>query len=313
MEPTISFVLPNYNGTELLRRNLPSVLAVARDHAPPHEVLVVDDASKDDSVAVLEREFPDVRVVRRERNGGFSLAVNTGMAAARGEIVMLLNTDVRLEEPFLGPLLPYFDDPAAFAVAPLMCDEHGRPQRTSCNAVSFRRGEIRRLRWDLADLRARVERGERLLQLYPCGGAAAIRRSQFQELDGLDTLFSPFYYEDFDLGIRAWQRGWKTYFEPRSWVTHEHKGSIAASVARRRVKRLGRRNRFLLLWVHLSSRKLWLSHIPFTAVRVLTRLARLDTVYLPALWSAARLAGEVKKRRRARQGPSLDEIVRALG
>ena len=313
MNPGLSFVLPNYNGAELLGRNLPAVLEAAR-HAPGDvEVLVVDDASTDASLSVLERAFPAVRTLRRERNGGFSLTVNAGVEAASGALVVLLNTDVRPEPDFLDRLLPYFEEAETFAVSPLMRDEKGMPQRTSLNLVEFRRGEIRKRRWDPAELIAQADGGARIPHLYPCCGAAVIRREQFLGLDGLDGIFSPFYYEDFDLGIRAWQAGLRVYFEPRSSVVHEHRGSIASSFRRRQVKRISRRNRFLLLWIHLSAGRLWGSHAPWSLCRLVTRVITLNRIYPAALWQALRLLGEVRRRRRGARGrPSLDSLVRRI-
>lgn len=313
MTPELSFVLPNYNGAELLRRNLPAVLEAARHTGGETEVIVVDDASTDASLDVLEREFPDVRTLPRERNSGFSPTVNAGVEAASGGLVVLLNTDVRPEAAFLDRLLPFFDETETFAVSPLMRDENGRPQRTSLNLIEFRRGEIRKRRWDLAELIARAESGARIPHLYPCLGAAVLRREQFLRLGGLDCIFSPFYYEDFDLGIRAWQAGWRVYLEPRSEVVHEHRGSIASSFRRRHVKRVSRRNRFLLLWIHLSAARLWGSHVPCSLFRLATRLITLNGTYPVALWKALGRMGEVRRRRRAGRGkPSLDDLVRRI-
>ena len=313
MAATLSFVLPNYNGAALLRRNLPAVLAAAGQCGSEAEILVVDDASTDHSIAVLEEAFPSVRVIKRERNGGFSPTVNAGFEAAEGDLVVLLNTDVRPEASFLAPLLPYFEDTETFGVSPLITDEENKPQRTSWNLVDFRRGELRKRSWRLEEVLSRTARGERLVHLYPCCGAAVVRRDYFQRLGGLDLLFSPFYYEDFDLGIRAWQAGWRSYFEPRSTVVHEHRGAIATSFSRRRVKSASRRNRFLFLWIHLSRRKLWTSHVPFSLLRLFTRAVTLNRVYPVALWRALKCLKEVRRRRAALRGAvSLDQLVRKL-
>ncbi len=124
----VSLVVPNYNGRDLLRRNVPTLLRAASAYPGDVEVVVVDDGSSDDSVAVLEAEFPTVRTVFHEQNRGFGPACHTGIEAAQHEVVVLLNSDVAVEEDFIQPLMRHFArDPQVFSVSPLILDEQGRP------------------------------------------------------------------------------------------------------------------------------------------------------------------------------------------
>ena len=91
--------------------------------------------------------------------------------------------------------------------------------------------------------------------------------------------------------------GWKTYFEPESKVVHDHSSTIKRFFSYKKIKIIKRRNRLFYLWLHLSTPKLFFSHIPWIFVRLVTRLLRFDTVYALALLSALFKAGEVIKSR----------------
>ena len=96
--------------------------------------------------------------------------------------------------------------------------------------------------------------------LYPCfyggGGSCAFDRRKFLELGGFDPLYEPFYYEDTDLGFQAWKRSWKVFYQPRSVVYHEHRGTIGRRFSRERIERVLKKNCLLWSWknIHEGSR-----------------------------------------------------------
>src|SRR5262249_15409745 len=100
-------VIPNWNGKDLLERYLPSVeAALAGNDA--NEILVVDNGSSDGSVELLRTRFPKVKTLALEKNLGFGGGSNAGFRAAANDIVVLLNSDMRVEPDFLAPLLAGF-------------------------------------------------------------------------------------------------------------------------------------------------------------------------------------------------------------
>ena len=103
-----SVVIPNWNGRDLLEKYLPSVIAALSD-SPQNEIIVVDNGSEDGSAQFVREHFPQVRVLALERNLGFGGGSNAGFQAARNDIVVLLNSDMRVERNFLQPLLDGFD------------------------------------------------------------------------------------------------------------------------------------------------------------------------------------------------------------
>ncbi len=89
-----SVIIPNWNGL----RFLPTCLnALRKQTYRDFEIIVVDDASTDDSRALIKNDFPDVHVIALGKNRGFAHAVNTGIRAARGDVIVLLNNDTEAD------------------------------------------------------------------------------------------------------------------------------------------------------------------------------------------------------------------------
>ena len=104
MAQKISVVIPNYNGKNLLKKNLPIVIK----NCPGAEIIVVDDCSKDQSVQFLHKTFKKVRTIKLKKNYGFAIASNTGVKAAKNNLVLLLNSDVVPKNNFLNPARSHF-------------------------------------------------------------------------------------------------------------------------------------------------------------------------------------------------------------
>ena len=293
----VSIIIPNYNGEQILPRALTSVTEAGRAYAGQSEIIVVDDASQDSSIDLISQNFPDIKLVRHEVNKGFSEAIHSGVQAAVYPIVILLNSDVYPDRHFIDPLIRWFDRADTFSVSSLILDQDGNPSRVSWNLVKLIRGEIRSSNWDLMNALELKRKRQSLKSLFAAGGSAAIRKEMFLQLGGFLSIYHPFYYEDRDLGTRAWKRGWKTYFEPESKVVHDHSRTIKRFFPGKKTKIIRRRNRLFYLWLHLSTPGLFFSHIPWIFVRLLTRLLRLDSVYALALFSALLKVGEVFKLR----------------
>jgi GT2 family glycosyltransferase len=114
---TLSIVIPSYLRADLLRRCLSTVSA----HRPAHsEVIVVDDASPDGGVSAAAAEFPFVTVIRLPKQSGFCVAANTGIRAATGDVVELLNDDTEVMPGWADAALAHFANPVIVAVAPLV-------------------------------------------------------------------------------------------------------------------------------------------------------------------------------------------------
>jgi O-antigen biosynthesis protein len=254
-----SVVIPNWNGRDLLEQYLPSVID-ALSHSPRHEIIVVDNGSQDGSAQFVRDRFPQVRVLALDTNLGFGGGSNAGFAAARNDIVVLLNSDMRVERNFLQPLLDGFQDKNTFAVScQIFFSDPNKPREETGLTEGW---------WLQGGLRVGHRIETEINGLYPCfyggGGSCAFDRKKFLELGGFDELLRPFYLEDTDLGYLAWKRGWKVLYQPASVVYHEHRGTIGKRFSESYIQSVLKKNFVLFTWKNIHDWR-WLgSHFFFT-------------------------------------------------
>lgn len=254
---TASIVIPNWNGRELLAECLPSVVESVAAAPGAHEIIVVDNASSDDSVAWLRRAYPSVRVLEQPTNLGFGGGCNTGARAARGRYLVVLNSDMKVERDFLSTLLEGFQQPDIFAVTAQIYfwDAQRRREETGKTRGAFCAGSL---------CVAHEQPGphEPAIQpvFYAGGGSTAYDRAKFLALGGFDELYHPFYVEDTDLSYRAWKRGWPSVLSIRSVVYHKHRGTIGRTFDEDFIGNIVRRNSTLFVWKNVSDVRLLLAH-----------------------------------------------------
>ncbi|MGH9662729.1 MAG: glycosyltransferase [Bryobacteraceae bacterium] len=299
-------VIPNWNGRDLLEKYLPSVEAALAGHSA-HQILVVDNGSTDGSAAMLREKFPRVRVLALDRNRGFGGGSNAGFHAAGSDIVVLLNSDMRVDPGFLAPLLHGFSDPSVFAVScQIFFTDPSKPREET----GLTQGE-----WEDGALRVRHRTDAAIADLYPClyggGGSCAFDRSKFLELGGFDPLFEPFYLEDTDLGYLAWKRGWKVLYQPRSVVWHEHRGTIGKRFDETRIQAVLRKNYVLFAWKNIHEWRRLASHFFYAYAGALVSALFGDAPGRPNLAGLARafrqLPGATRSRWRALSLAVLDD------
>ena len=209
-----SVAVINYNGRSYLEELLGSL---ERQTRPPLETMLVDNASRDESLAYVERAFPWVRVLPQERNLGFSRAANLAAEAARGTWLVLLNTDLRLEPEWLAELVAAAESDPSIAAVSSKLRLYGQPRRL--NGVG---GRMNRLgyTWDRGmgeEDRGQYDQSREVL--FACAGAALFHRSRFREAGGFDPRFF-MYHEDVDLCWRLWLRGFRVVTAPRAVAYH---------------------------------------------------------------------------------------------
>ena len=292
-------VIPNWNGRDLLAKYLPSVIAALAGNSQ-NEIIVVDNGSEDGSAEFLSEHFPAVRVLALERNLGFGGGSNAGFRAARNDIVVLLNSDMRVQANFLAPLLQGFSDEKVFAVS---CQIFFSDPAKLREETGLTQGW-----WENGGLRVRHRIDPAITRAFPCfyggGGSCAFDRRKFLVLGGFDELFRPFYLEDTDLGYQAWKRGWKVLYQPQSVVYHEHRGTIGRKFSAAQIDAVLKKNFILFCWKNIHEwRRLW-SHFFFTFSGAVLSAFFGDSperANLGGLWRAFRqLPGALRSRQRAR-------------
>ncbi|MDQ6704723.1 MAG: glycosyltransferase [Acidobacteriota bacterium] len=263
-----SIVIPNWNGRSLLAKYLPSVIAAAQGN-PENEIIVVENGSTDGSAGFLAAEFPSVRVVALPENLGFGGGSNAGFRAARNDIVVLLNSDMRVAPDFLAPLLAGFTDPQVFAVSCQIFLSEGAKRREETGLTQGW--------WQDGGLKVSHREDHAVNDLYPCfyggGGSCAFDRRKFLELGGFDNLFAPFYLEDTDLGYMAWKRGWKVLYQPKSVVYHKHRGTIGKTFSDAYIQAVLKKNFILFCWKNIHDWRKLLANFSFTYAGALLSVA----------------------------------------
>src|SRR3990167_1824659 len=244
----ISVVIPNWNGKELLEKNLPAVLAAA-DNPKNNisEVIVVDDKSSDDSLKFLETEFAGrIKIVRHTQNRGFASTVNTGARTARAPLVCQINTDVTPSIDFLVAVLQHFEDSKVFR-----SEEHEK-----------RFGPARgKFEFGFVGFGSGKEKDRPVDSFWVNGGSGVFKRSIWMKLKGMDeALLSPFYWEDIDLSYRAAKRGYRLLWEPRANVIHKHESTMM-KLSQKRVAKIRERNQLIFIWKNLTSANMFKKHI----------------------------------------------------
>ncbi len=233
-EPRLSVVIPTRDTRELTM----SCLASLRTCPPAGlEVIVVDDASGDGTVEAVAASFPDARVIRLEEQAGFTAAANRGLAAARGTVLLLLNSDTELSGECLHPLTDAFEgDPTLGAAGAELYYPDGSPQWSAGRAptlpwlfalASGLPHLLRRVpgyRW------ARPLHGNARGRVEWVGGAAmAISREAWASVGPFDESYK-FYCQDLDFCLRLQERGWRVAVVPGFRILH-HQGASVAQIS----------------------------------------------------------------------------------
>lgn len=254
----ISIVIPNYNGSKLLEKNLPRLIGLLEKSKLKYEIIVCDDCSTDNSLSILNN-LSGVKILSSNKNLGFAGNIDRGIRAARGEIVFILKTDVLPEKnDYFQLMLDHFKDPKVFAVsAALKTVEDGKEEIRGSGEIYFEKGFFLHRRRDPS-----ASPG---ISSWADGGAMAVRKDLYVKIGGFDPVYNPFYWEDVDLGYRAWKAGYQIDFEPKAILNHDFEsGVIAQNYTKGQVKTISQRNQFVFVWKngdikHVALHCLWWS------------------------------------------------------
>jgi len=253
----LAIVILNWNGASMLRRYLPSVLRCSEESGV--QVLVADNDSTDNSLEVLEREFPSVPLIRLNRNYGFAEGYNQALRKVEADFYLLLNSDVEIRQPhWLLPMLEYMEEhPDVAACQPKLLDLR-HPERFEYAGGAG--GYIDR--WGYPYCRGRVfstietDRGQydTAPSLHWATGAALLIRSEaYWDAGGLDGRFFA-HQEEIDLCWRLRSRGFRIVCIPQSTAYHLGGASLAQGNPRKTF--LNFRNNLLLLYKNSPSERI---------------------------------------------------------
>lgn len=294
--PLVSVVIPNYNGAGYLESCLQSLLV---QNYAKMEIIVVDNASQDQSVEVAQTLAPQAVVLRLKQNLGFAGGVNAGIRASKGDWIAVLNNDTEVAADWLSQCVSAIQkhaDAAFLACRILDFGDHNRLYSAGdCflrAGVGYRRGQEQQ---DRPDFHQECE-------VFSASGCAALyRKSAIEKAGGFDERFFA-YLEDVDLGLRLQAAGCRGYYVPLAEVYH-HGAATSGGEFSALAVRLRTRNSLLLLFKSVPGRIL-LRCLPMICLAQLSWLIRVAAHkgllhYAKGLCGAFALAPAVIKQRAA--------------
>lgn len=243
--PTVSIILVNLNGRHHFERLFESLRAVNYP-TDAVEIIMVDNASVDGSLQWLDKHAPDARVVQCRQNHGFAGGVNAGIEASNGEVIVLLNTDMRVEPSWLRELVAPISTGEAECTSSMTLSWDGSVVNFGGSAMNFHG-----IGWQVGMGDPDIDRYRVPADtLFACGGSMAIRRDVYEDVGRLDEDFFA-YYEDVDLGFRLWVLGYRVLYVPSSVAYHHHM-STSRRIDVHKIRLLQMRNPLWVIYKNFS-------------------------------------------------------------
>lgn len=292
--PCFTIIIPNWNGEQFLKGCLDSL---CQQTLQDFQVIVVDNHSTDNSVALIKKQYPQVSILEQSENTGFAYAVNVGIKAATSPLIALLNNDTEADPQWLEALKTAADShPEATFFASKMLDFNERHVIDSCgNGMSWS-GKAYKIAEGETD---GPELSTGRFVFGACAGAAAYRSELFQNIGLFDEEFVT-YLEDVDLDFRAQLAGLRCFFVPAAKVYHlgsatSGKGSVFGF-------RMGVKNHFHLVYKNYPSQMLWKSSgkLLYAELRLLAAAIRNRYLlaYVQGVWAAVRQSPSMRRKRK---------------
>lgn len=300
-------VILNYNGYDLLRQCLPSVVEAAARSRHAVTVVVLDNCSTQQAsesaafVRGLDAE------IRRKCAGTTSVwweaapandilcSYNDFARRADEDILIFLNNDIRVEPDFVDPLLDVFEKHSdAFFAASKVINVHTQKYEGGRAKLEFRHG----LPWGSCRYpghESKIDQPGWTMQT----GFGAFHRKRFLDLAGYDDIYRPGTVEDMDLCFRGYRQGWRGYYCPASVVHHIGQASFKKEFGSARIERMNRRNLHLFVWKNIRDPWLLISYAVWLPIRLLADLMR-------GRWHCLASLGDAMDRWQKWAGPAED-------
>lgn len=267
--PFFSIIIVSWNALHHLKKYLPSVVAASYSD---FEVILADNASTDGSKAWVRKHYPEVTIAALDENYGYCGGNNRAVPHAKGDILIFLNNDVRVDPDWLHALAECFSNPDIAAVQPKFRSDKQPEYFEYAGAAGgfldrygypFCRGRV----FDTVE-KDRGQYDDPKDILWSSGAALAVRKELFNEQQGFDEDFE-FHMEEIDLCWRLWNTGYKVRYCPDSTIYHLGGGSLPMESPRKVYYNY--RNNLMMLWKNCSTltlhRRFWIRYgLDFIAI-----------------------------------------------
>jgi GT2 family glycosyltransferase len=252
----VAIIILNYNGEKLIPLCLPSIIEAKKNSKYDTEIIVIDNESTDASIEILGSFKDEVSTVKHKNE--FLCSFNDVVLETSADIVILFNNDIKVDRNFINPLIEVFAKKKdTFLVAPKVLDFKGNLE--GANTKGY-------LHFGLFWASAKFKNWQKSVNVFShtfSSGFGAFDRKKFIQIGGYDDLYLPGRFEDMDLGLRAWRRGWRLYYQPESVVYHLGQATFKKKFGKRGIDLIDARNLFIFIWKNLYSYKLWIEHLFF--------------------------------------------------
>ena len=247
---SISVVIPNYNGINLIEKNIPFVLnALETSQISDYEIIISDDNSVDDSVLFIRKNYPEIILICNKQNKGFSGNTNIGIHSATKDLVFILNSDVQLTDNYFVPLLSFFDKSDTFGVMSRIIAIDSEKLQEGSKYPDYTFGNI-------VGKNYISQTQSSLYSLYLTGANALVDRIKLLQVGCFSEIYNPYYWEDVDLGIKAWRMGFKVYYEDTAICRHPISATIKKEPSKK-VRIIFKRNKIYFHFLHLNGIELY--------------------------------------------------------
>ncbi len=266
----ISVVIPVYKKTDMFLANLEKNMP----HLEGCQIIIVND-DPDTSIGHLLGNWKGIELIENEKNLGFGSAVNKGIQQATKDYILLLNSDVKLQDASYTKALTHFENNKdIFAISFAQIEKDGTI--VGKNRIYWQNGFFMHSR--ASDLTfGKTGWAE--------GGSCVIDLQKYKNLGGFDSLYSPFYWEDIDLSYRAWKRGYTILFDPEIVVQHHHESTIKSYFSDFYVNSIAYRNQLLFIWKNIDDPQLLREHALAT-IKQCMRSITSDPGFISGYWRA---------------------------
>lgn len=290
----ISVVIPVYKKIPEFIKNLQKNIPFLKGC----EIIVVND-DPTESLAPHLADFKNIILIENKKNLGFAPTVNIGVERAEHPYILLLNSDVILENDNYKKALNHFTDKTIFAVSFAQKEKNGEivgKNRMYWKDGFFQHGKANDLTFGING--------------WAEGGSCLLDTNKFRNLKGFDEMFSPFYWEDIDLSYRAWKLGYQVLFDPAVVVQHHHESTIGSFFKKKTVKQIAYRNQLLFIWKNISHFSMLISHLFYLHLFILKSIMKADFTFIKAsLLALGKFPLIWQKRRSIRSIRTDNEII----
>lgn len=249
VRPTVSIIITNHNARRWLADCFESL---RRQTYRNFEVIFVDNHSSDDSVEFVRAHYPETIIVQNDRDEGFASGNNIGVRHARGEFILLLNTDTKATDTFLEDLLPSFwEIPSLGCVQPKLFWLYDPTKLDSCGSYFTITGFLQHI--GNRQRAALPEYNVPFPVLSVKGACMMFRKELFAHTGGLFDDDYYCYFEETDFCFRVWLAGYECWYYPKASISHAMGGVTGWQMQNARIQYHSFKNRLTTYLKNLSA------------------------------------------------------------